>query len=105
MQPLLSAWLSPKNVVIGENWVNCYVKQHKELCSKYSKKYDYQWAKCKNPKLIEGWFQQVQDTIQKYGILTEDIYNMDETGFQMGVISTSKVICGSETREKHAKAI
>lgn len=30
---------------------------------------------------------------------------MDETGFQVGVISTSKVICGSETREKHAKAI
>ena len=30
---------------------------------------------------------------------------MDETGFQMGVISTAKVVCGSETRESHAKTI
>ena len=30
---------------------------------------------------------------------------MDETGFQMGVASTAKVICGSETRDSHAKSI
>ena len=30
---------------------------------------------------------------------------MDETGFQMGVASTSKVICGSETRDSHARSI
>lgn len=35
----------------------------------------------------------------------EDIYNMDETGFQMGVASTAKVVCGSETRQSHAKAL
>ena len=35
----------------------------------------------------------------------EDIYNMDETGFQMGVTSTAKVVCGSETRQSHAKAL
>jgi hypothetical protein len=28
----------------------------------------------------------------------EDIYNFDETGFQMGVISTAKVVTGSERR-------
>jgi hypothetical protein len=32
----------------------------------------------------------------KYGILDEDIYNFDETGFQMGVISIAKVITGAE---------
>ena len=30
---------------------------------------------------------------------------MDESGFQMGVASTAKVICGSETRDSHAKSI
>ena len=35
----------------------------------------------------------------------KDIYNMDETGFQMGVASTAKVICGSETRDSHVKSI
>jgi hypothetical protein len=36
------------------------------------------------------------NVIGKYGILDEDIYNFDETGFQMGVISTVKVVTGSE---------
>lgn len=30
---------------------------------------------------------------------------MDGTGFQMGVASTAKVVCGSETKQSHAKAL
>ena len=54
---------------------------------------------------MKSWFNRVQEIIQRYGILEQDIYNMDETGFQMGVASTAKVICGSETRDSHAKSI
>lgn len=73
--------------------------------SNATQKYDYQHAKCEDPKLIKAWFTQVQETIEKYGILMEDIYNMDETGFQMGVASTAKVVCGSETKQSHAKSL
>ena len=102
-QLLVSACLP--STTIGENWVNRYAKRHPELKSKYTRKYDYQRAKCEDSSLIQSWFMRVQETIQKYGILTEDIYNMDETGFQIGVASTSKVICGSETKQSHAKAL
>jgi hypothetical protein len=34
--------------------------------------------------------------IAKYGIHDEDIYNFDKTGFQIGVISTAKVVTGAE---------
>jgi len=82
-QLLLSARLSSsQEAFIGENWVNRFIKRHKELCSKYSRKYDYQRAKCEDPELIKSWFTQFHDAIQKYGILEQDIYNMDETGFQ-----------------------
>jgi len=40
----------------------------------------------------------VGDTIAKYGVLKEDIFNFDETGFQIGVISTSKVITTSDRK-------
>lgn len=41
----------------------------------------------------------VQNTIANYGILDEDTWNFDESGFMMGVISTSqKVVTGSEKR-------
>lgn len=38
----------------------------------------------------------MQKTVTQYGVPDEDIYNFDETGFQMGVISTSKVITTSD---------
>jgi hypothetical protein len=34
----------------------------------------------------------------QYGVLDEDIYNFDKTGFQMGVISISKVVTIPERR-------
>lgn len=96
---------SQNTAFIGEKWVNRFVKRHKELSAKYTRKYDYQRAKCEDPVLLKNWFKRVYETIQKYGILEQDIYNMDETRFQIGVISTAKVICGSEIRESHAKAL
>jgi hypothetical protein len=35
-------------------------------------------------------------TIERYGIATEDIYNFDESGFMMGVISTAKAVTGAD---------
>ena len=81
---------------IGKNWVSNFVQRHPELHLKYNCKYDYQRAKCKDPKVISDWFVQVQETIAKYGIPDKDIYNFDKTGFMMRVISTAKVITGSE---------
>jgi hypothetical protein len=83
-------------LTVGKNWVYNFVQRHDSLESKYTRKYDYQRAKCEDPTIIRDWFRLVQNTIAKYGILDEDIYNFDETGFQMGVISTAKVITGAE---------
>ena len=105
-QLLLTARLSSSQpVILGEHWVNRFIQHHPELKSKYTRKYDYQRAKCEDPQLIKDWFKRVKETIEKYGIVPEDIYNMDETGFQMGITSTSKVVCGLETKQSHAKAL
>jgi hypothetical protein len=53
--------------------------------------------------LIRSWFKLVQNTITKYGIQEEDIYNFDETGFMMGVITTATVVTSSEGRAKVKK--
>jgi hypothetical protein len=81
---------------VGKCWVQNFINRHPELKSKYNRKYDYQRAKCEDPEVIRQWFRRVEGTIAEYGIAKEDIYNFDETGFQMGVIATAKVITGSE---------
>ena len=82
--------------LIGQNWVRGLINRHDTLKSKYNRKYDYQRAKCEDLELIRGWFQRVRATIAEYGILEDDIYNFDETGFQMGVIATAKVVTGTD---------
>ncbi|ODH45351.1 hypothetical protein ACO22_00075 [Paracoccidioides brasiliensis] len=45
------------------------------------------------------WKRLIQNTIVKYEILKDDIYNFDETGFQMSVIETARVMTESERAE------
>lgn len=35
--------------------------------------------------MVERWFQDYQRVVTKHGICQQDIYNFDETGFQIGV--------------------
>ena len=87
---------STSSIPVGENWVRRFINRHESIKSKYNRKYDYQRAKREDPVLIQAWFQRVRDTIQDYGIHENDIYNFDETGFQMSVVSTAKVVTGSD---------
>jgi hypothetical protein len=83
---------------VGKNWAGTFVKRRPELTIKFNRKYDYKRALCEDPEVIQGWFRLVENTKVKYGILDEDTYNFDESGFMMGVISTGAVVTGSERR-------
>jgi hypothetical protein len=41
---------------------------------------------------IQTWFQKLERIVQEKGILDSDIYNIDETGFRIGVGRAHKVI-------------
>ena len=77
---------------IGKCWVHNFINCHDELKSKYHCKYDYQQTQYENPKIIQNWFCLIQNTIAKYDIMYENIYNFNETDFQIRIIKTVKVI-------------
>jgi DDE superfamily endonuclease/helix-turn-helix, Psq domain len=81
---------------VGTRWANNFIKRQPELKLRFSRGYDYQRAKCEDRTLVSGWFALLKNTIAKYGILDDDIYNFDETGFMMGVITTSMVVTRAE---------
>ncbi|KFZ23098.1 hypothetical protein V502_02423 [Pseudogymnoascus sp. VKM F-4520 (FW-2644)] len=83
---------------VGINWTTNFIKRCTEIKAKFSWKYDYKRAKCEDPKIIQEWFALVQNTVAKYGILEQDIYNFDEAGFAMGVIATAKVVTSLEAK-------
>ncbi|KAF4470852.1 hypothetical protein FALBO_2237 [Fusarium albosuccineum] len=89
---------------VGKRWAHNFVKRQPELKTRLFRKYDYQRAKCEDPTIIRDWFRLVQNTIAKYGIRSDDIWNFDETGFMMGLIMAGMVVTGSE-REGRPKSV
>jgi hypothetical protein len=101
VQDMANRLLNARNMQpVGKHWATNFIKRHTELKTHFSRKYDYQRAKCEDPAIISKWFTLVQSIIIKYGILEEDIYNFDETGFMMGIISTTMVVTSSEKQGK-----
>jgi hypothetical protein len=81
---------------VGKNWPSSFISRRPELRSRFSRRYDYQRALNEDPKSIRQWFTTVQSVIDENGIQSEDIYNFDETGFAMGLISSQKVVTRAE---------
>ena len=81
---------------VGINWASTFVKRRGELRTRFLRRYDYQRAQNEDPKALREWFTTVQCSIEDNGIQPEDIYNFDETGFAMGLISAQKVVTRAE---------
>jgi hypothetical protein len=74
---------------IGKLWVYRFVSRHPAIKQRLTRKKDSQRARQERPSVIRPWFQLVQETIERYGIVDGDKYNFDETGFAMGLITGS----------------
>ena len=69
---------------VGQNWPSTFVKRRSELVTRFNRKYDYKRALCEDPRTIQAWFDLVARMKAKYGIVDDDTYNFDETGFMIG---------------------
>lgn len=92
---LLTARGAPR---VGVNWSSNFIKRQPALKTRRFRKYDYKRSQCEDPDAINAWFRLVRNTVAKYGITDADIFNFDETGFQIGVISSGTVVTSSERR-------
>lgn len=85
---------------VGQNWAATFIKRQPELKVNFNRKYDYKRALCEDPEVIQGWLRLVENMKAKHGILDNDTYNFDETGFMMGQISTGAVVTSFERRRR-----
>ena len=83
---------------VGVHWPRNFVKRTDSLTTRFNRAYNKQRALCQDPVLIRSWFELVEQTKAKYGILDEDVFNFDEAGFMMGKIMSQLVVTGSERR-------
>jgi hypothetical protein len=63
---------------------------------KLRRTYKCQRKLCEDLEIIRAWFELVKNIVNKYGILPKDTYNFDESSFQIGQISASKVVIATD---------
>jgi hypothetical protein len=85
---------------ISKHWAERFAMCSDELKMAFNQAKDCQRIFQEDPEIISAWFKLVQDTKAKYSVHNNDMHNFDETGIQMGVIGTMKVITGSERRTR-----
>lgn len=89
---------------VGKHWARRFVDAQPTLKTKLNRPYDYQRALCEDPEVISKWFALLRNMMAKYGIQEEDLYNFDETGFMMGMITAAMVVTRADRRGK-AKSV
>jgi hypothetical protein len=87
-------------IPVGQRWPSRFVSRTEEVKMAFNRAKDRQRILQEDPEIISAWFKLVRTTIEEYGVYTDDIHNFDETGFQMGVIGSMKVVTGSERRTR-----
>ena len=93
---LLAARGETPPTTVSKNWPSAFIQRHDKIRTRFSKRYDYQRALNEDPRSIRAWFERVKCVVEENGILAEDIYNFDETGFAIGLISSQKVVTRAE---------
>ena len=84
--------------LVGKNWVERFVTRLNKLKMAFNRAKDRQRIQQEDLKVIGAWFKLVKETEDKYSVLDNNIHNFNETGFQMGVIRSIKVVTGSKRR-------
>ena len=77
---------------VGKRWAERWLKRHPEFESDWLKPQDNNRILATNKEAIRKFFDEYEAIIAEYGIHEDDIYNMDESGFLIGVARSWKVI-------------
>lgn len=76
----------------GKNWAKALEKRHPELKAKRVKALDWDRHEKNIYPKIEDWFELIGKVLEGPDILSENVYNMDETGVMLSKLGSVKVL-------------
>jgi len=85
----------------GKNWPQAFYRRHPELHAKRLRPLDWARHDVNIYDKMVAWFAVIRQELEKADVLPENIYNMDETGTQLGVLSSLKVLVRHNDTYQH----
>jgi Tc5 transposase DNA-binding domain len=89
------------NFPLGQDWVPRFIQRHPHLKVRSGRRIEAQRIDGVTVPVVNAWFDAVKDILVQKKIDKKDIYNMDETGFSIGTMESTRVIVDSTLRTHH----
>lgn len=83
----------------GEKWARNFRARHPEIAAK--KLRPIEWARHNIYEKVVHWFSVIRPELHEPGILAENVYNMDETGTMLSLLTSGKYVVSGETPTKY----
>lgn len=78
----------------GKNWARAFEKRHPELKARRNRALD--WDRYHIYDKVVHWFEVIGEILQHPAVLSENVYNMDETGIMLSMLASVKVLVGKD---------
>jgi len=85
---------------IGKEWVQQFLRRHPELAGVTPQSIDATRVKDMSYEHLQQWFHDLEEVIAEYNIKSENIYNMDETGFAIEEKQSGRCIINAQIHER-----
>lgn len=84
---------------VGTLWVKRFLTRHPFLNIRSQRAMEKDRKKAENHASIDSWYTELQEAMQDHGILPNDLWNMNETGFRIRIGRDEMVITREEGRK------
>ena len=92
---LMFVWSHQSDTALStviNNWLKQFLERHLQYSIQKQKCLDLQQKILHNVKDIQQWFERFHKEYGKHGIQSKDCWNMDESGFRIGVRKNQWII-------------
>jgi hypothetical protein len=86
---------------VGPGWTGRWLQRNPEYLRRKQKPLAATRKNTHNPEDIQKWYNKLEAVIKSWGVQNEDIYNMDETGFRIGVGRAHEVITRVTSKRRY----
>jgi hypothetical protein len=89
----------------GKNWAQTFEKCHNILNARRVRAVDWKHHENNIHPKIREWFEVIGKVLQDPAIVSENVYNMDETGVMLSKLGSVKVLVGMTCATIGAQAL
>jgi hypothetical protein len=93
----------PSMATPGATWCYRFIGRKEDLKVCFSRQLDRARAVAITKPMLDAWYELYDSTLRKYNIKKRNIWNMDEVGFQMGVLGRTKIVILRSDQNKYVQ--